>query len=179
MIGNIKVICNMLNSKRLYLYHLLMKIAPPTKCNSLKVSVLRWCGASIGKDVCIFSSARFYGNFELTIGNNVFIGHEALIFGADGSKITLEDNCKVGSRAIIVTGMHKFEPFGECIRGEGTYANIIIKRGAVVSTGCIILPGIIIDKMSYVAPGAVCTKNVEPYTMVGGVPAKFIRNLND
>lgn len=37
----------------------------------------------------------------------------------------------------------------------------------------------IIGEMSYVAPGAVCTKNVEPYTMVGGVPAKFIRNFND
>ena len=155
------------------------KSAPPSRYNLLKISILKWCGASIGKNVCIYSSVRFYGNFELTIGNNVFLGHEALIFGADGSKITLEDNCKVGSRAIIVTGMHKFEPLGECIRGEGTYANIIIKRGAVVSTGCIILPGKIIGEMSYVAPGAVCTKNVEPYTMVGGVPAKFIRNFND
>ena len=169
----------MLNSKRLYLYHLLMKILPPSKFNYLKVRMLIWSGANIGKNVSIISSARFYGNFELTIGNNVFIGHEALIFGADGSKITLEDNCKVGSRAIIVTGMHKFEPLGECIRGEGTYADIIIKRGSVVSTGCIILPGKIIGEMSYVAPGAVVTKNTEPYTMVGGVPAKFIKNFND
>lgn len=170
----------MLNSKRLYLYHLLMKITPPpSKCNSIKIRILRWCGAKIGKNVSIFSSARFYGNFELRIGDNVFIGHEALIFGADGSQITLEDNSKVASRAILVTGMHNFDPLGKCIRGKGTFANIIIEQGAVVSTGAIILPGKIIGKMSYVAPGAVVTKDTEPFTMVGGVPARFIKNLND
>lgn len=167
----------MLNSKRLYLYHLLMNITPPSRCNGLKTKLLRWCGASVGNNVSIFSSAKIYGDFELIIGNNVFIGHDALIFGSAGSKIVLEDNSKVGSRAVLVTGMHKFEPYGECIRGEGTHADVVIKRGAVVSTGCIVSPGKIIGEMSYVAPGAVVTKNTLPYTMVGGIPAKFIKEL--
>ena len=55
--------------------------------------------------------------------------------------------------------------------------DVIIERGAVVSTNCIILPGVTVGEMAHVAAGSVVTKDVEPYMRVAGNPARPIRNL--
>lgn len=51
-----------------------------------------------------------------------------------------------------------------------------IENWVYIGTRVIILPGVKIGEGAVVASGAVVTKNVEPWTMVGGVPAKFIKN---
>ena len=163
-----------MNTKRLFLYHLVCKFLPPSKCHDLKTVILRWCGAKVGKNVEIMSTAKIYGELDLIIGDNVFIGHDALIMGPRESKIIIEDYAKVASRAIIVTGYHKFEPNGQCISGEGRCANIIIKKGSVISTGSIVYPGKIIGPMAYVSAGSVVTHDVPELTRVGGVPAREI-----
>lgn len=84
---------------------------------------------------------------------------------------------KLGSRTIVVTGTHRFSPDGDCIEKEGAYKDVKICRGAVVSTGSIVLPGITIGEMAHVAAGSVVTKDVPPYTRVAGNPARPIRNL--
>lgn len=139
--------------------------------------MLRWCGAHVGQGVEITSSVKIYGGMNLYIGDNCFIGHEALIFGASGSTITIEDYAKLGSRTIVVTGTHRFSPDGDCIEKEGIFKDVRISRGAVVSTGSIILPGITVGSMAHVAAGSVVTKDVEPYVRVAGNPARPIRNL--
>ena len=147
---------------------------PPSRFNQLKVATLRWAGATVGKNVEIMSSAKILGNMELEIGDNVFIGHEALLFGSAGSKITIGDYAKVGSRSILVTGYHVFTPEGPCIRGEGLCDNIVIESGAVISTMCMINPGKTIGKMAYVMAGSIVTHDVPAYTKVAGVPAREI-----
>lgn len=166
-----------MNTKKLYLTSLIFKFIPPARCHNFKSKLLRWCGANIGKDVEIMSSVKIQGNMQLNIGDKCFIGHESLIMGAGGSEITICDHAKLGSRTIIVTGTHRFSPDGDCIEKEGTYKNIIIRKGAVVSTGSIILPGIAVGEMAHVAAGSVVTKDVEPYMRVAGNPARPIRNL--
>lgn len=167
----------MMNSKRLFLVSFIFKFLPPMRCHDIKASLLRWCGATIGKNVEITSSVKIYGGMDLYIGDHCFIGHEALIFGADKSEIRIEDYAKIGSRSVVVTGTHRFSPDGDCIEKEGVFKNVTIQRGAVVSTRSIILPGITVGKMAHVAAGSVVTKNVEPYMRVAGNPAKPIRNL--
>ena len=167
----------MLNSKKLYLYHLLCLFLPPTKCHSLKAKLLRWCGAKVGVNVEITSSAKFYGGYNLVIGNNVYIGHEALIFGANGSHIIIEDYAKIGSRVVLVTGSHLFTTEGPCIEGEGIFKDVKIGKGAAVSTGSTILPGKTIGEMAHVAAGSVVTHDVPSYHRVAGVPAKVIKDL--
>ena len=114
---------------------------------------------------------------DLYIGDNVFIGHESLIFGAAGSTIKIGDYAKLGSRSIVVTGYHRYSPDGDCIAKEGMSKDVIIERGAVVSTNCIILPGVTVGEMAHIAAGSVVTKDVEPYMRVAGNPARPIRNL--
>lgn len=164
----------MMNTKRLYVYSLICKLLPPSRCHRLKANMLRWCGAKVGENVEIMSSAKFMGNMELEIGDFVFIGHDALIFGAAGSKIIINDYAKVGSRAILVTGYHKFTPEGNCIVGEGLHADINIGRGSVICTNSIVYPGKTIGEMSYVTAGSVVTHDVPEYTRVAGVPAREI-----
>lgn len=168
-----------LSSGKIYVYHLICRFLPPTKLFKFKAKMLRWCGAKIGQNTEIVSSAKFFGGFNLEIGDNVYIGHEALIFGHNQSSIVLEDNCKVGSRVVIVTGSHEFTPEGPCIEGPGVYANVRIGRGAAISTGSTILPGKTVGEMSHVAPGAMVTKDVPPYTRVAGIPAKVIKSFKE
>lgn len=157
----------------------ILKFIPPVRAYHFKIRLLRWAGAQIGENVEIISSAKIQGQMNLSIGNNCFIGHEALIFGPIGSTITVEDYAKIGSRTIVVTGTHRFSSDGDCIEKEGAFKDVRICRGAVVSTGSIILPGITIGRMAHVAAGSVVTKNVPEYTRVGGVPAKFIKDLRE
>ena len=65
--------------KRLFIASFIFKFLPASRCHNLKAKLLRWCGAKVGKNVEIFSSAKIHGTMDLEIGDNVFIGHEALI----------------------------------------------------------------------------------------------------
>lgn len=56
---------------------------------------------------------------------------------------------------------------------------IVIESNVWIGAGATILPGVTIGENSVVAAGAVVTKDVPPNTIVGGVPAKFIKNVND
>jgi acetyltransferase-like isoleucine patch superfamily enzyme len=161
----------------MYFVNLLFRLLPPTRAWKFKTKCLRWAGVVIGDEVEYVSSAKIQGQMNLSIGKCCFIGHEALIFGAAGSSITLEDYAKVGSRSIVVTGYHRYSPDGDCIAKEGKCKDVVIKRGAVVSTNCIVLPGITVGEMAHVAAGSVVTKDVPPYTRVAGNPARPIRDL--
>ena len=166
-----------LNTKKLYLIKWIFMFIPDSRGHRIKSSLLRWAGAYVGKNVEIMSSVKILGDFNLYIGDNVFLGHEVLLFGTRGSNIVIEDFAKLGSRTIVVTGTHRFSPDGDCIEKEGIYADIKIWKGAVVSTGSIVLPGKTVGKMSHAAAGTVITKDVPEYTRVAGVPAKVIKNF--
>lgn len=167
-----------MNSTRLYILSWIFKFIPPCHLHSFKASLLRWAGAKVGKNVEIISSAKILGNMNLTIGDYCYIGHEALIFGPVGSSIVIENYAKIGSRAIIVTGQHRYSTDGNCVAKEGISKDIIIKRGAVVGTAVIIVPGIVVNEMAHCAAGAVVTKDVPAGCRVGGVPARVIKDLN-
>lgn len=165
-----------MNTKKLYIFNLLIKLLPPSRCYGLKTRMLRWCGAKVGKNVQMFSP-KIMGDFELELGDNVWIGHEALIFGAAGSKITVETNAKIASRAIVVTGSHEYSIKYDNIAGPGRAEDIRICSGAMVGTATIILPGRTIGAKSDVAAGAVVTKDVPPMVRVAGVPARVIKDF--
>lgn len=167
----------MINTKKILIVRFIFKFIPHLRANKLKCALLRWSGVQVGRNVEISSSVKIIGNMSLKIGDNVFIGHEALIMGASGSEIILEDYSKLGSRTITVTGSHRFSTDGYCIEKEGTYKNIRISTGAVVSTASLILPGVTVGRMAHVAAGSVVTKDVEEFHRVGGVPARVIRDL--
>lgn len=168
----------MIKSKRIYCVNLLMALLPNSGCQKMKARLFRWAGAKVGEGVEFFQGIKVQGIGELEIGDRAFIGHEVLFMLNEGSNIIIEESAIVSSRSIIMTGFHPITPDGErIISREGTSSNIVIKKGAAVLAGCNILPGVTVGEMSLVAAGATVAKDVAPRTLVGGCPARFIRDL--
>lgn len=168
----------MIKSKRIYLVNLLMAVLPNSGCQRLKARLFRWAGAKVGQNVELFQGIKVQGIGELEIGDRAFIGHEVLFMLNEGSRIVVEEEAVVSSRSMIMTGFHPIEPEGTRIIGrDGTSSTVCIAKGAAVLAGCKVLPGVMVGEMSLVAAGATVAKDVEPYTLVGGCPAKKIRSL--
>lgn len=114
---------------------------------------------------------RLYRRLGVKIGKNVFIGREVLIDDNYPELLTIEDGVGMSWRIIFL--MH------DTTRYPHIVAPITVKRKALIGAGAIILPGVIIGEYAQVGCGAVVTKDVEPYTVVAGVPAKKIKDKID
>ena len=168
----------MISSKKIYWVNLLLDILPNSCCQQMKSRLLRWAGVKVGQNVEVFQGVKVHGIGELVLGDRCFVGHEVMFMLNEGSKIIVEPEAIVGSRSTVITGFHPITPDGPRILSrEGTCSTVRIGRGCGVLTQCIVLPGVTVGEMSIVASGATVTKDVEPYTMVGGCPAKFIKSL--
>lgn len=159
------------------LVKILVFFIPETSGFGIKRVLYRLTGCKIGKNTQICSSAKIFNQGKVIIGDNVWIGQEAVISTNRGSSIIIEDYCKIGMRVIVVTGFHEITPQGNCIEGKGTSSDIVIGRGSAISTMSLILPGKKIGKMSHVAAGSVVTKDVLDFTRVAGVPAVLIKKF--
>lgn len=169
----------MISSKRIYLVNLCLAVLPNSGCQKLKTELLRWAGVKVGQNVEVFQGVKVQGIGELELGDRCFIGHEAMFLLNAGSRVIVEPEAIVGSRSTVITGFHSITPDGPRILSrEGTCSTVRFCRGASVLTQCVVLPGVTVGEMSIVAAGATVTKDVEPYTMVGGCPAKFIKSVN-
>ena len=159
-----------------YLMGVIMPILPETRCFGFKRWMLRLCGAKIGKNVRICSSAKFLGAGDLEIGDNTWIGHQCLI--SSSSRIIIGANCDFAPRVYIGTGTHEITVNCNLI------ANVEISRDIKIGNGCwlcvnaTILPGVIIGDKCVVAAGAVITKSFGSDALfLAGVPATVKRSL--
>ena len=129
-------------------------------------------GRPIDRSTIIF--APFYTNFgqHIRIGKNVFVNHACSFLDMGG--ITIEDDVQIGPRVNLVTENHPVEPSR---RKDLDLKSILIKRNAWIGAGATILPGVTIGENAIVAAGALVNKDVPDNSIVGGVPAKFIRAI--
>lgn len=111
------------------------------------------------------------------IGKNVFIGSEVLIDPPFPNLITIEDDVSLAGRNILIAHSDPTFPIREERLLKAKIAPIKIEKGAWVTAGAIILPGVTVGRNSVVAAGAVVTKDVPPYTIVAGIPARVIKKL--
>lgn len=134
------------------------------------------CGTnvSVGYD-CIFYHNTIY------IGNNVHIGSRALLMSTL-SKIYVGNNVLFGPNVTIIGGNHRSDIVGRYMydikENEKLPENdqdVIIEDDVWVGCNATILKGVTIGRGSVVAAGAVVTKSCEPYSIIGGNPAKLIR----
>lgn len=118
--------------------------------------------------------APFYTNFGrfTRIGKNVFINHACSFLDMGG--ITLEDQVLLGPKVNLITENHPVDPTD---RRALICKPIVIKRNAWIGAAATILPGVTIGENAIVAAGAVVSKDVAANTVVGGVPAKFIKTI--
>lgn len=109
---------------------------------------------------------------NIHIGNHVFINSGCTI--QDQGGVYIEDNVLIGHHAMIATLNHDPDPEK---RGDLHPAPVRICKGAWLGSNVTVLPGVTIGAGAIIAAGAVVTKDVPENTIVGGVPAKVIRQI--
>ncbi|SHN15746.1 transferase hexapeptide (six repeat-containing protein) [Cyclobacterium lianum] len=111
---------------------------------------------------------------SLEIGEGTFINTACIVSASE--RISIGKNCQIANQVIIMDGdFHGVDDRS----AKGKSAAIIIEEDAWLATRSMVLKGVRIGKGAVVAAGAVVTRDVAPYTMVGGVPAKTIRKLQE
>lgn len=115
-----------------------------------------------------------YGG-DICIGKNCSINPYTIIYGHGGTKIG--DNVLIAGHCMIIPNNHNFSNRAVPIAKQGnTSKGIVIGDDVWIGHGCSILDGVTIGKGSIIAAGSVIVKSVEPFTIVGGVPAKIIKD---
>ena len=113
------------------------------------------------------TGVRFH---EVKIGKNCVIMNGCLMMSAGG--ITIEDEAMIAANCQLISNNHDLVN-----RWVITCKPVHIGKRAWIGAGATILPGVTIGDNAVVGAGSVVTKDVEPNTMVAGVPAKFIKNV--
>lgn len=136
--------------------------------HSIRKLFFRLAGVKIGKNSYVHMGARLYLPINITIGNGTIIGDNCFLDGR--AKLTIGDNVDIASQVLIYNSEHDihsegFDPIEEPVE-IGDYV--------FIGPRAIILPGVKIGKGAVVAAGAVVTVDVGPFKIVGGVPAKPI-----
>lgn len=129
----------------------------------------------IGNSVFIGAQAYIQGRFEgrCTIGDHVWIGPQAYF---DARDLVLEDYVGWGPGAKVLGSAHTGLPVDvPIISTELEIKPVRICAGADIGTNAIIMPGVTVGRGAIVGAGAVVTHDVDPYAIVAGVPAKFMR----
>lgn len=131
--------------------------------NSLRIFLFRKAGIEIGKDVVI--------NEGFTL---------ACDMGYEGN-LVIEDRVAFGPNVTVVItsqpNLSKLKYLKDTYPFMDVRGKICIKHDGWVGAGAIILPNLVIGECSIVGAGAVVTKDVKPFTIVAGVPAKVIKKL--
>jgi acetyltransferase-like isoleucine patch superfamily enzyme len=127
---------------------------------------------TIGNKSSIHMHCSFDSTKGLAIGNNCVISPKCRLDARGG--IFIGNKVGISQEVIILTADHDINS----TTGSGRTKGVVIADYVWIGTRATILPGVTIGKGAVVAAGAVVTKNVEPYSVVGGVPAKLMAQRN-
>lgn len=146
-------------------------------CHYFRRFFYRLTGMKIGKGSTLHMGARFYNPENIKIGEDSIIGENSVLDGRD--KLVIGNHVDIASEVMIYNCEHdvKSSDF------NAVCAPVTIEDYVFIGPRAIILPGVTIKKGAVVGAGAVITKDVEGYSVVGGVPAikigeRAIKELN-
>jgi maltose O-acetyltransferase len=134
--------------------------------------IFRLCGPNVNVEKWAF----FGLGRDIEIGANSGIGIRAHIGGIDGrGELIIGQNVMMAPEVVILTLEHKHDRVDAPMLGQGVdISRVTIEDDVWIGMRAMILPGVRIGKGSIVGAGAVVTRDVPPYSIVGGVPAKIV-----
>ncbi len=136
--------------------------------HKVRNAIYRGAGMTLPRTSSIHWRAEFYAPELIVIGEHCTIGDSCFLDGRSG--LTIGESVNLGSHVTIYTREHDVNSpdFAE------TGARVVIGNHAWVASHAIVLPGVTIGEGAVVAAGAVVTRDVPPFTIVGGNPARHI-----
>ena len=151
------------------IWAILARPIPNRMVRRVKAALLRVFGAHVGNGCDIYSSAKIIIPKNLFVGDNVCIGPHTTLHNT--AKITLNSHSIISQGSYLCTGTHDIT--------DRSFANIrkpiVVGHQVWVAAQCFIGPGVNVGDGAVCGARAVVFKDVEPWTVVGGNPAKFIK----
>lgn len=143
--------------------------------NKIRTFILRKIYlVNMNKDVVIYNGFDIRDPYKITINEGSIVGDKCILDGRN--EIYIGKNVNISTGVWIWTEQHDLQsPYFACNNKGGA---VIIEDRAWISCRAIILPGIKIGEGSVIAAGSVVTKDVEPYSVYAGIPARKIGNRN-
>lgn len=138
-----------------------------------RVYYFRLFGIQIGKKSTIHRHSKFFHVGKFKMGNNSTINFGCYLDNRRG--IVIGNNVGIAHNTKIYTLGHDFNSADFKTKGE----SVIIEDDVFVFSNCLIMPGVKLHEGSIVLSGSVVTKDVAPFTVVGGNPAKKIKERNE
>ncbi len=124
-------------------------------------------------------SFRLFPPFYTDFGKNIHIGKDVFINSGchfqDQGGITIGDGALIGHNVVLATINHDLFP---CNDRKNHYSPIKIDNHVWIGSNATILPGVTVGEWAVVAAGAVVTKDVPPFAVAGGVPARVIKSVD-
>tara|TARA_B110000046_G_scaffold34755_1_gene37728 strand:+ start:10639 stop:11202 length:564 start_codon:yes stop_codon:yes gene_type:complete len=132
-----------------------------------------------GQNVRFFPTKSNILYKNISIGDDVYLGPGATLSASD-SRIEIGNKVMFGPNVTIMSGDHNITQIGEYMydvvhKLPENDQPVFIEDDVWVGTGAVILKGVTIGKGSIIAAGSLVNKDVEKYTIVAGIPAKFIK----
>lgn len=127
----------------------------------------------------IFCPNDFFSYHTITIGDDVYIGPGAC-FTTSNTTLTIGSKVMFGPNVTIIGGDHNSSTVGKFMydvhdKKPGDDLPVVIEDDVWIGCNVVILKGVTVGRGSIVAAGAVITKNIPPYSVAGGVPARIIK----
>ena len=139
-------------------------------------------GAQIGEGSRVWHFAHVCGGARIgkgvSLGQNVFVGNKVVI----GDKCKIQNNVSVYDNVTLEEGVfcgpsmvftNVYNP-RSLIERKSEYRDTLVKRGATLGANCTIVCGTTIGEFAFVGAGAVINKDVKPYALMVGVPARQV-----
>ena len=129
-----------------------------------------------GKNINIEKGVYFGDGSQVDVGDNTKIGLDFEVLGP--AIFTLGKNVMIGPDVLFITINHRFDRTDIPVKEQGHQSpeGIVVEDDVWIGARVIVLPGVRIGTGAIVGVGAVVTKDVPAFTIVGGNPAKVIRN---
>lgn len=165
-------------------------------------TIVSFGGGSIGVGTRIYEGAKIYsapearvfigkncalqqgtvlaasGKGQLVIGDNVYLGEYTII--SSRGRIEIGANAIIASHTFIVDFDHVFKDPARLIEDQGYEIRpVVIGKDVWIGAGCKILKGVEIGEGSVIGAGSVVTKNIPPFSVCVGVPARVIRKRSE
>ena len=139
---------------------------------AFRLMIVKLSGVVIGKNTRINMGVRLYDPNNIVIGEDCVVGEGVVLDGRD--KLIIGDHVDIASEVMIYNSQHDINSD----KFEAVSSPVAVGDYVFIGPRAILLPGVTVGEGAVIAAGAVVTKDVEPYTIVGGVPAKPIGERN-
>lgn len=142
----------------------------------LRGRLVGWCLGSCGKRLGLGRHVTLYRADKIHIGNDVYIAYGGWLNGAGG--ITIEDEVLIGPYSVLASSNHQFDSNRGSFRfAPGVHTPISIGRGTWLASHVTVTAGVEVKGPTLVAANSVVTKSTTGGTVVGGVPAKELKEI--